>query len=278
MVNTNQSNNQNFTNFFPSVHTSYKLTEQISLQAGYSRRIYRPRLWDLNPFFNIRNTFSIRTGNPNLLPEFTDSYEVASIFIFQKTSLNFSIYHRYTTDVIERISTFENNVNTFQPENIGTNRTTGLELNGKYSPNKILSFNGDFNYYSFDRQGEYEATVFDFSADRWLGKLTSKMKLPAGIDLEITGHYQSKYRTVQGEVSDNIFADMGLRKKILKGRGVFNFSVRDIFASRIRESIADQPNFYLYNWGRRGRFVTFGFSYGFGKGEAMEYSGQRRRR
>ncbi|MCB9305938.1 MAG: hypothetical protein H6565_05035 [Lewinellaceae bacterium] len=57
---------------------------------------------------------------------------------------------------------------------------------------------------------------------------------------------------------------------------VFSFSVRDAFASRIRESVTDQANFYLYNWGRRGRFVTLGFSYGFGKGEAMEYSGQRR--
>ena len=54
------------------------------MQAGYSRRIYRPRLWDLNPFFNIRNNFNIRVGNPNLLPEFTDSYEVTSIFNLKK--------------------------------------------------------------------------------------------------------------------------------------------------------------------------------------------------
>ena len=91
------------------------------MQAGYSRRIYRPRLWDLNPFFNIRNNFNIRTGNPDLLPEFTDSYELTSIFNLEKASINTSIYHRYTTEVVERISTFENNVNTTMPMNIGTN-------------------------------------------------------------------------------------------------------------------------------------------------------------
>ena len=64
LTNTNESNNQNFTNLFPTAHTSYKLSETISMQAGYSRRIYRPRLWDLNPFFDIRNNFNIRTGNP----------------------------------------------------------------------------------------------------------------------------------------------------------------------------------------------------------------------
>ncbi len=276
LVNTNQSNKRNFNNFFPTLHTSYKISEKVSVQAGYSRRIFRPRLWDLNPFFNIRNNFSVRTGNPDLLPELTDSYEISSIYILGKTSLNFSVYHRYTTDVVERISTFENNVNTYKPLNIGTNRATGIELNGKYEAAKWLSFNGDFNYNYFNRQGTLEATSFDFSADQWSSKLTTKVKLPADFDFEITGQYQSKYKSVQSEFSDNLFADLGLRKKILKGKAVLNFSIRDVFASRIEERQTNQPGFYLYNWNKRGRFVTFGFSYGFGKGEAMEFSGQRR--
>lgn len=276
LANTNEANSQNYTNLFPSAHTSYKLTENFSLQAGYSRRIFRPRLWDLNPFFNIRNNFSIRTGNPDLQPEFTDSYEIASIYVIGKTSLNFGVYYRYTTDVVERISTFENNVNTFKPVNLGTNQATGVEFNAKYTPNNWLSFNGDLNYNYFNRQGTLEATSFDFTADQWSTKWTAKLKLPAQIDFEVTGHYQSKYKTVQSEVSDNLFADLGLRKKIINGKGVLNLSVRDVFASRIMESVTDQAEFYLYNRRQRGRFVTVGFSYGFGKGEAMEFSGQKR--
>ena len=108
--------------------------------------------------------------------------------------------------MIERISTFENNVNTFKPENIGTNQTTGLELNAKYSPKKWLSFNGDINYNYFNRQGELEGTSFDFNADRWSAKVTSKIKFPKGIDFEITGHYRSRVQTVQSRISGNIFA------------------------------------------------------------------------
>jgi len=277
LVNTNESNDRNFFNLFPTLHTSYKLTDAFSIQGGYSRRIYRPRLWDLNPFFNIRNNFSIRTGNPNLDPEFTDSYEISSIYIAGKTSMNFSVYHRYTTDVVERISTFENNVNTTSPENIGTNRATGLELNAKYTANKKVSFNGDINFNYFNRLGELEGTSFDFSASRWSTKITAKFKFPADIDFEITGQYRSKYQTVQSIVSENLFADLGIRKKVLKGKGVLNLSIRDIFASRIQESETSQANFYIYNRRLRGRFITLGFSYGFGKGEAMEFSGRRRR-
>ncbi len=277
LVNTSETNDRNFTNLFPSLHTSYKLTEAFSLQAGYSRRVFRPRLWDLNPFFNIRNNFSVRTGNPDLLPEFTDSYEITSIYILEKTTFNFGIYHRYTTDVVERVSTFENNINTTKPLNIGTNRATGIEFNAKYTPDKKLTFTGDFNFNYFNRLGELEGASFDFNADQWSSKITSKIKFPADFDFEITGHYRSKYQTVQSEVSGNLFADLGIRKKIMKGKGVLNLSIRDIFASRIRESETNQADFYIYSHRQRGRFITFGFSYGFGKGEAMEFSGHKRR-
>lgn len=274
---TGERNTKNFSDWFPTLHTSYKLTEGFSVQAGYSKRIYRPRLWDLNPFFNIRNSYSIRTGNPNLLPEFTDSYEVSGIFTLEKASLNLSVFKQHTTDVIERISTFENNVTTYKPENIGTNNTLGIEFNAKYSPVKMLSLQGDFNYSFFTRNGSYEGTSFDFSANRWETKWTAKFKFPNDFDMEATGRYDSEFRTVQGRRSDILSADVGLRKKFMKGKAVINLSIRDIFASRIYENVTDQPAFYTYQRSYRGRFITLGLSYGFGKGEAMEYSGSRRR-
>ena len=277
LENTDQANKQNYTNLFPSVHSSYKFTDKISVQAGYSKRVYRPRMWDLNPFFNIRNNFSIRQGNPDLQPEFTDSYEITSIYILGKTSLNFGAYYRYTTDVIERVSFFANNVNTVRPENIGENKVTGIEFNAKYSPFKWMTLNADFNYSEFKREGIFESTVFDFNGDQWSSKVMAKLKLPADFELETTGNYRSRVRTVQGVRSDNLFMDLGLRKNILKGKAVLNLSVRDLFASRINEDEIVQNDFEVYSRRQRGRFIALGFSYGFGKGEAMQYSGQRRR-
>lgn len=277
LLNTNNSNNQNYTNSFPSLHTSYKLSKRFSLQAGYSKRIFRPRMWDLNPFFNIRNNFSIRTGNPGLLPEFSDSYEINSIYILEKASFNLGIYHRYTTDVIERVTTFADNISTSTPLNIGTNQATGVEFNGKYNMAKWLTINGDINYNYFNREGTFESSSFDFSADQWSARTTAKFKLPAQIDFEITANYRSRVQSFQRLTSDYAYADLGVRKKIMKGKAILNLSIRDIFSSRIRESEANQPGFYLYNWGQRGgRYITFGISYGFGKGEAMEFSGNKR--
>jgi len=277
LVTTNEENNQNYTNLFPSAHTSFKISETISVQAGYSKRIYRPRLWDLNPFFNIQNNFNIRTGNPNLQPEFADSFELTSIFLFEKGSLNASIYQLYTTDVKERISFFNDNVNITTPINVGTNRKTGLEINGKYTPAKWLTIMGDFNYGFFNRQGQFEEQNFDFTGEQWSSRITTKIKLPKGVDAEFSPRYQSGFQTIQSEVSGYASLDLGVRKKLWKGKAVVNLGVQDLFESRIQESIIDQPDFYLYSFSQRGRFVKLGFSYSFGKGEAMSYSGGGRR-
>ena len=277
LTNTNESSSRNFTDYFPSLHTSYKVSDNVSLQAGYSKRIFRPRLWDLNPFFNIRDNFNIRIGNPNLQPEFTDSYELTSIYKIGTASFSSSIYHKYTTEVIERVSTFQDNVTTTTPENIGTNASVGFETNGKYSPTKWLTFTGDFNYNYFDRVGSFESQSFDFSGNQWSSRLGTTIGLPADIDLELTGRYQSGYNTIQGEVSGYAFLDLGVRKKIFKGKAVVNLGIRDLFESRISERFVSQPTFESYSYSQRGRFITLGVSYGFGKGEAMTYSGGRRR-
>ena len=275
LTNTGQEGDQNYSNLFPSIHTSYKVTEALSFQAGYSKRIYRPRMWHLNPFFNIRNTFNVYTGNPELQPEFTDSYEVNGIYVANKFSFNFGVYHRYTTDAVERIATFENNISTTIPLNIGTNKTYGYEMSGKYTASKRLSFTGDFNYNYEDRSIDFEEDVFDFSADRWTGRLRAKLKLPADIDTEVTGSYRSRTINFQSVFSGYTTVDLGMRKKLMKGRTILSLSVRDLFASRIREGETNNTNFYAYNFSQRGRFVSFGISYGFGKGEAMEFSGNK---
>ncbi|MFT5736483.1 MAG: outer membrane receptor protein involved in Fe transport [Maribacter sp.] len=273
---TDESNDQRYNNFFPSGFASYKANDDLSFQAGYSKRIFRPRLWDLNPFFNIRNNFNIRTGNPNLQPEFTDSFEITSIYKVGKVSMNLGVFYRHTEDVVERVVAFENNISISRPENIGSNNTVGVEFNAKYTPTNWLSFTNDFNFNQFARDGDFEGTSFDFTGDQWSTRLMSKIKLPADIDLEFIGNYESGFRTLQQEITEVIFMDFGARKKILNGKAILNLSIRDVFASRIRESQTIQPDFYLRNFSQQGRFVTFGVSFGFGKGEAMEFSGQKR--
>jgi len=277
LINTNESNTSNYTDLFPSVHTSYKISDPFSVQAGYSRRIYRPRLWHLNPFWNITDNYNIFRGNPDLDPEYTDSYEFTGVVTFEKIAFNAGVYHLFTTDVIERIVTVDDNTSTSMPINIGTKATTGIEVNGRYTPLKWLSFNGDFNWGYFNRKGEYENQNFDFAGDSWTSRLTAKFQLPKGFDVEASGNYRSGYETVQGYMSVYTYVDLGVRKRLWNGKGIINLSVSDVFNTRVHEISIDQADYNLYSFSQRGRYITLGFTYGFGKGDAMTYSSGTRR-
>jgi outer membrane receptor protein involved in Fe transport len=160
------------------VNTSYKFNNSFSLQASYSKRIYRPRLWDLNPFFNIRNSFNFRKGNPDLKAEYSDSYELSAIYIKGIGSFNMSLYQLFTTNTIESVTTFQDNISVRGPQNLGTKRVNGLEINGKINPTPKIVVSGDFNFNTFDRKASWQGQSFDFSGNSWLSEITSKYKFP----------------------------------------------------------------------------------------------------
>ncbi|MCU0365222.1 MAG: outer membrane beta-barrel protein, partial [Ignavibacteriaceae bacterium] len=50
--------------YFPSLHTSYKITPVSTVMASYSRRINRPGGWALEPFPTWVDANNVRIGNP----------------------------------------------------------------------------------------------------------------------------------------------------------------------------------------------------------------------
>ncbi|MFT7234317.1 MAG: outer membrane receptor protein involved in Fe transport [Cyclobacteriaceae bacterium] len=276
LANTNEAGRQDYSNVFPSVHSSYNVSDQFSIQMGYSKRISRPRNWDLNPFPSFKDNLNLSMGNPNLLPEFTDSFEVNAIQTWDFGTLSGAVYHRQTEGVIERIVTVQDSLTIRMPMNLGQSKTTGLELNGSFDPAKWFTVLVDANWSSFNRTGILESKSFDFSNTSWSTELTTKFKLPSDIDMEMRANYRSAVEGVQGTSRHILYADFGIKKKFLKGRAVVNFSIRDVFKSRKYISEADLVDFYRYSESiRNGQQMVLGLSYGFGKGDAMEFSGQK---
>ncbi len=272
---TNESNNQKYTGLFPSSHVSYKLSQQLSFQVGYSKRVSRPRWRSLNPFTSFRDNYNLSRGNPDLKPEYTDAFELTAIQIWENLSLNASAFYRYTADVVTSVIEVQDSLTVTHPANIGKSYDTGFELNGKVEPAKWLVFLLDSHFMAYKRKGQYEDQVFDFNSTSWSGRFTTKFKFPNDIDAEILVRHRSRYKDLQITSNSQTYADFGIKKKFMKGRAVLNFSVRDIFASRKSVNISDMPEFYRYNERMRdGRRFILSFSYGFGKGEAMEYSGK----
>jgi outer membrane receptor protein involved in Fe transport len=97
---------------FPSIFLSQKLKGNQELQLSVTRRINRPNFFQLIPFADYTDELNITEGNPNLVPEFTSSFEMSYSKTFNKNH-NFlaSAYYKKTTNLITRY--LEKGVNPF---------------------------------------------------------------------------------------------------------------------------------------------------------------------
>ena len=71
---------------FPSVFLSQKLNNKQELQLSFSRRINRPNFFQLIPYTDYTDSLNITRGNPNLVPEFTNSIEFSYSKTFKKNN------------------------------------------------------------------------------------------------------------------------------------------------------------------------------------------------
>ena len=61
--------------FFPSAHIGYYFNETSSLTAAYSYRINRPGIWYMEPYITFRDYYTAEIGNPDIKPEYINSFE-----------------------------------------------------------------------------------------------------------------------------------------------------------------------------------------------------------
>jgi outer membrane receptor protein involved in Fe transport len=134
--------NRDYFRVYPTLHLSYDLSKTEQLRGSYSRRIQRPSPQDLNPYTFYIDPLNLRRGNPFLLPEVTDSFEVA---LQHRKKGNFyaltGFYRRSRGGVTDIISDVGGGVFLTTRANLAVAERIGGELvaNGKFS--KTLSYN-----------------------------------------------------------------------------------------------------------------------------------------
>lgn len=263
LLQTNEVNARDYFNLFPSAFLGYELGENNSLQVSYSRRINRPRFWDLNPFFSFSDARNFRSGNPNLDPEFTDSYEISHLKYWDKASLSSSLYYRYTTGVIDRIQTFDQEGNTIsQPQNLATEDAFGMEFTFSYEPFKWWDLDGSVNFYRSIVDGGNLAPNLEADFYSWFTRVNSQFDLWETINGQIRLNYRAPRRTTQGRNKAIYYMDLAMSKDILKDKGTLTLSVRDVFNSRKRRFITDVPGFFRegdFQWRARQAMLTFSY-------------------
>lgn len=270
----NQSKTKkNYIDFFPSLFLNYEFESEDQLQLSYSRRIRRPRGWDLIPFTSYSNNRNIFMGNPDLDPQYTDAYELSYITKIGKLMLTPNIYYSNTTDNIQRYQSIaDNGTLVTRPVNVGTEQRYGGDLTFTYKPLKWWNIMGNVNVFGYKTDGEItegtsddlKITSFDGDGISWFGRLSNTFTLPAKFTAQLAGNYRGGQKTAQMERKPNYSVDFSLSKDLFNDRATITFNVRDVLDSRGFDVDSWGENFIVHSENRWGvRTFNLNFTYRF---------------
>ena len=287
---------------FPSAFASYKLNNKSDLQFNYSRRINRPNFFQLIPFIDYTDPLNLRLGNPDLKPEFTNSFETNYSYQFNNNhSILASGYFRFTTDLISPFQYKDLNpiskdsviFNTF--ENAQSSTRYGVELTSTDKINKKLDIITNFNLYNARVNSENLEQNLNNSQTSFYTKMTVTQKLGKKNNWIVQGNADYQSKTVlpvggggrmswmggssaagsNGFVNPNYGMDLSIRHDIIKNKngqgyaGSLTLSMNDIFRTRIYD-VTTSSTFFVQNLTRRRdpQVLRLQFNWRFGKMDA----------
>ena len=229
LVGPGENFDSNFSDLVPSVSLGIKLGKTQNLRGGYNMRIWRPGIWNLNPYFDNQNPMFINQGNPNLKSEKSHSFDLSYSSFTSKFNINLSLRHSFNNNGIERISRLitDKDGEIFEGGhkapygalystygNIGKSRETGLNfyLNWNASPKTRIYVNGRGNYSDL-RSPAQELHNYGWNASAYGG---IQQTLPGKVRLSLNGGGSTPRISLQGKGSGYSYYSLGLSRSFLK--------------------------------------------------------------
>ena len=244
LVGENKSFNIDRVDFFPTLHTSYKIDDTFSVMASYSRRIRRPRGFDLEPFETWMDAYNVRVGNPALNPEYINSVEAGFQKHFEKVTFSIESYYRYTTNSIERVtSVYSENVMLHTVANIGKTHALGAELMLTFNPLSFWNINMTGDLYDFRQEGSLLNQSLDNSSFNYGLRMNNRLIFSKTFGSQVDLRWNSPSTTAQGERKGEFIVSASLAYDIIPKDLKAILQVRDIFSTRKWDFTSYGPGF-----------------------------------
>ena len=122
----------NYSCFLPSLNLQYKISASHNLKFTYNRRINRPGIYDMNPYYMVDQNYNVSQGNPDLKPDYRDRMQLTYTWNFGSNYFSPYLYHEFFTDKVGRLYEVVNNpvTNTFTTFTKPYNLLDGYETGG----------------------------------------------------------------------------------------------------------------------------------------------------
>ncbi|MEJ7778430.1 MAG: outer membrane beta-barrel protein [Daejeonella sp.] len=237
---------QEYLNLIPSVNINRKFKDMSSINLGFSQRIQRPGIYQLNPFIDRSNPNFESSGNPNLHPTVGSTFSMG-YSKSKKGSFNFMLGYNHFDDLIMPVSVFDPVTfitrNSF--DNTGKARLFTSNVNINYPITKKISFSFNGGLAHGRVQGivnnilvKNEGFMYNFSS-------SSSYRMEKGWRLNANVNVNGPNLALQGTSNSYIGSSFSVNKDIVKDKLSLSASANNPFRkyrTNIRESFG--PDFF----------------------------------
>lgn len=256
---------KNYLNWIPVISLQHNFNNN-SLNLGFTRRIARPSIQQLNPFVDKSNPQFISEGNPDLHPVVQNSAEL-SFSSFTKLNYHLILSYQFANNNIEQITTVTDTLSLTSYQNIGNNRNLRLNAGFNYNLTSRLRmiFNTDAGMVWL--KGSSGQLFLSNSGLTVNGFINLNYKISDTWKATSTVYATSSAITLQGETNAYAIHVTRLTKELFHKHGVISLSISNPYSKyRYIRTTTSSPDFHQYNSQQR-YYRTFGisFNYSFGR-------------
>lgn len=218
--------------FFPSVHLGYNFPNGHRLLASYSRRTTRPQLYYMEPYITYRDFYTAEIGNPDIRPEYINSFELNYQKSFGENSVSATLFHRSRKDKIERLRVpYSAGVTLDSMANVGHDYSTGLELSLNLHPVRWWNTTVNGNLYHYKVKNEQAAGGNTSTSTNYDILWNNLFDLGKYTRLQLDGSFVGPSVTTQGRTDAYWYANLAVRQQLFNRRLTATLAFRDIFRS-----------------------------------------------
>ena len=267
--------NDNLFTLYPSGYINYSPNDANSFNFSISRRVDRPSIGQVNPIREWSTPQVDSEGNPNLFPQFTNSFEINYTRKTKIGSITSGVFYRKIFDEITR-TLFENPNN---PEklilsysNLNDNDAYGVEVSGNLDFTKWLSSNISMDAYSKKTKGVVEDEFVEANVTIFNARINNTFKVSKKLRFQLFGMYRGKDLGLQFLRKPMWKIDFGSSYAVLKGSGTITARFSDIFNTMNFAFEGTKPKRQngQFNWESQTVYIGFNYQFGSGKNKALQ--------
>jgi outer membrane receptor protein involved in Fe transport len=267
--------NDKINTVYPSGYISYKQSDKNSFNFNYSRRVDRPSIGQVNPIREWSTPTVISVGNPNLRPQFTNSFELNYTRKTKIGSISSVVFYRVITSEITRLVEIDptnSNRNILSFANFKDNSSYGAEISGNLDFTKWWSANIGTDIYFRKIRGTVTSQFVEKDISVFNARINNTFKATKNLRFQLFEMYRGQEQVLQFLRKRTYKTDIGASYNILNGQGTLSARASDIFKTMNFSFDGDLPYEQVgeFNWESRSVYLGFNYRFGGGKNVALQ--------